>query len=449
MNTTKNKFDYTNLFLVTSGVIFFGMISRSIAKAPAALVEYLLLFLLLFFAIIHIAQSLRQQNDRSIIVYSFLIYLLLHSLASIIFRPFIVDTTLYNAFFFALSEFRVSTLGYFLPLLFLPIAFEQNDKVKKFLIVLLKISIIYTFLEQALSIMGYRSIFETFYKSAGVVSDNLIGRKSFGMYRVWGFTGSPQLLGIFHIYALVIMYINKDRLWTVLSILGVIASTSKTAYIVLVFLGILYLLYNKHYLIIIFSALVFFGTMFQINEFYNYLRHEEIQDYYAFQSFVQSIKGYFVLQNNVIVYDSIQLIRDGKTITRDFSFFVEDGPFISFYNYFSNNPIEIIFGKGITYSFMQKDMLPTEFIPYMATGSDFYILIFLEQYGLVGFIFLLLLFLFYPLYAFFKDGNYHAFILIAFFFATLHYPPNVPKMMMLILAYSIYNLYLVKREETK
>ena len=449
MNTTKNKFDYTNLFLVTSGVIFFGMISRSIAKAPAALVEYLLLFLLLFFAIIHIAQSLRQQNDRSIIVYSFLIYLLLHSLASIIFRPFIVDTTLYNAFFFALSEFRVSTLGYFLPLLFLPIAFEQNDKVKKFLIVLLKISIIYTFLEQALSIMGYRSIFETFYKSAGVVSDNLIGRKSFGMYRVWGFTGSPQLLGIFHIYALVIMYINKDRLWTVLSILGVIASTSKTAYIVLVFLGILYLLYNKHYLIIIFSALVFLGTVFQINEFYNYLRHEEIQDYYAFQSFVQSIKGYFVLQNNVIVYDSIQLIRDGKTITRDFSFFVEDGPFISFYNYFSNNPIEIIFGKGITYSFMQKDMLPTEFIPYMATGSDFYILIFLEQYGLVGFIFLLLLFLFYPLYAFFKDGNYHAFILIAFFFATLHYPPNVPKMMMLILAYSIYNLYLVKREETK
>ena len=449
MNTTKYKFDYTNLFLVTSGVIFFGMISRSIAKAPAALVEYLLIFLLLFFAIIHIAQSLREQNDRSIIVYSFLIYLLLHSLASIIFRPFIVDTTLYNVFFFALSEFRVSTLGYFLPLLFLPMAFEQNDKVRKFLIVLLKISILYTFLEQALSIMGYRSIFETFYKSAGIVSDNLIGRKSFGMYRVWGFTGSPQLLGIFHIYALVIMYINKDRLWTVLSILGVIASTSKTAYIVLVFLGILYLLYNKHYLIIIFSTLLFFGTVFQINEFYNYLRHEEIHDYYAFQSFVQSIKGYFVLQNNVIVYDSIELIRDGKTITRDFSFFVEDGPFISFYNYFSNNPIEIIFGKGITYSFMQKDMLPTEFIPYMATGSDFYILIFLEQYGLVGFIFLLILFFFYPLYAFFKDGNYHAFVLIAFFFATLHYPPNVPKMMMLIVAYSIYNLYLVKKEGIK
>lgn len=449
MNTTKYKLDYTNLFLATSGVIFFGMISRSIAKAPAALVEYMLIFLLLFFAIIHIAQSLREQNDRSIIVYSFLIYLLLHSLASIIFRPFIVDTTLYNVFFFTLSEFRVSTIGYFLPLLFLPIAFDQNDKVRNFLILLLKISIIYTFLEQALSLMGYRSIFETFYKSAGVVADHYIGRKSFGMYRVWGFTGSPQLLGVFHIYALVIMYINKDRLWTALSILGVIASTSKTAYIILVFLVILYLLYNKHYLIIFFSTIVFLGAVFQINEFYNYLKREEIQDYYAFQSFVQSIKGYFMLQNNVLVYDSIDIIRGGKAITREFYFLVEDGPFISFYNYFSNNPLEIIFGKGITYSFMEKDMLPTEFIPYMATGSDFYILIFLEQYGLVGFIFLLILFLFYPLYAFFKDGNYHAFVLIAFLFATLHYPPNVPKMMMLIVAYSIYNLYLVKREEIK
>ncbi len=447
MNITKYKFDYTNLFLVTSGIIFFGMISRSIAKAPAALAEYLLIFLLLFFAIIYIAQSLRDQNDRSFIVYSFLIYLIFHSFASIIFRPFMTDATLYEVFFFTLSEFRVSTLGYFLPLLFLPLAIDQSERVKKFLIILLKISIIYTFIEQFLSIIGYRSLFETFYESAGVVSDNLIGRKSFGMYRVWGFVGSPQLLGVFHIYALVIMYINREKLWVILSIMGVIASTSKTAYLILVFLGLLYLLQNKNYLTIIFSSLIFFTTIFQVNEFYNYLRHEEIQDYYAFQSIVQSIKGYFVLTNNIIVYDSVELIRDGKTITRDFSFFVEDGPFVNFYNYFINNPIEIIFGKGITYSFMEKSMLPTEFMPYMATGSDFYILIFLEQYGLVGFVFLSLVFFLYPIYALFKYRNYHSFVLIAFFFATLHYPPNVPKMMMLVVAYSIYHLYLVKRHQ--
>lgn len=447
MNITKYKFDYTNLFLVTSGIIFFGMISRSIAKVPAALTEYLLIFLLLFFAIIYIAQSLREQNDRSFIVYSFLIYLMFHSLASIIFRPFMTDATLYEVFFFTLSEFRVSTLGYFLPLLFLPLAIDQNERVKRFLIVLLKISIIYTFIEQFLSIMGYRSLFETFYESAGVVSDNLRGRKSFGMYRVWGFTGSPQLLGVFHIYALVIMYINREKLWVILSIIGVFASTSKTAYMILVLLGLLYLIQNKNYLTIMFTALIFFATIFQVNEFYNYLRHEEIQDYYAFQSFVQSIKGYFVLTNNIIVYDSVELIRDGKTITRDFSFFVEDGPFVNFYNYFTNNPMEIIFGKGITYSFMNKSMLPVEFLPYMATGSDFYILIFLEQYGLVGFIFLLLVFLIYPIYALFKFGNFHSFVLITFFFATLHYPPNVPKMMMLVVAYSIYNLYLVKKNQ--
>ena len=286
MNITKYKFDYTNLFLVTSGIIFFGMISRSIAKVPAALTEYLLIFLLLFFAIIYIAQSLREQNDRSFIVYSFLIYLMFHSLASIIFRPFMTDTTLYEVFFFTLSEFRVSTLGYFLPLLFLPLAIDQNERVKRFLIVLLKISIIYTFIEQFLSIMGYRSLFETFYESAGVVSDNLRGRKSFGMYRVWGFTGSPQLLGVFHIYALVIMYINREKLWVILSIIGVFASTSKTAYMILVLLGLLYLIQNKNYLTIIFTALIFFATIFQVNEFYDYLRHEEIQDYYAFQSIV-------------------------------------------------------------------------------------------------------------------------------------------------------------------
>jgi hypothetical protein len=444
MSIVKYKLQYTNLLLLTSGIIFFGMISRSIAKAPAALAEYLLIFSLLFFAIIYTAQSLREQNDRSLIVYIFLIYLMFHSLGSMIYRPFIIDATLYEVFFFTLSEFRVSTLGYFLPLVFLPLALKQNEKVKKFLIVLLKISIVYTFVEQILSLMGLRTLFEEFYDSAGVVSDNLVGRKSFGMYRVWGFTGSPQLLGVFHLYALIIMYINKDKLWVIFSIIAVIASTSKTAYLILVILGILYLLKNKNYLILIFATLIFFGTAFQINEFYNYLRHEQLEDYRAFQSIIQSIKGYFILSNNVIINDTHELIRNGKVITRDFSFFVEAGPWVTFSEYFYNNPIEIIFGKGIMYSFMPKNLLPLEFIPYMATGSDFYIIIFMEQYGLVGLMFLLLMFVFYPLYAFFKNDNYHSLVLIIFFLATLHYPPNVPKMMMLIVGYSIYNLYFIK-----
>jgi hypothetical protein len=240
------------------------------------------------------------------------------------------------------------------------------------------------------------------------------------------------------------MYINKDKLWVIFSIIAVIASTSKTAYLILVILGILYLLKNKNYLILIFATLIFFGTAFQINEFYNYLRHEQLEDYRAFQSIIQSIKGYFILSSNVIINDTHELIRNGKVITRDFSFFVEAGPWVTFSEYFYNNPIEIIFGKGIMYSFMPKNLLPLEFIPYMATGSDFYIIIFMEQYGLVGLMFLLLMFVFYPLYAFFKNDNYHSLVLIIFFLATLHYPPNVPKMMMLIVGYSIYNLYFIK-----
>jgi len=445
MNTTRYQFNYTNFLALTSVVIFFGIISRSIAKTPAALTEYLMIFLLLFFSIIYIAQSLREQNDRAIIVYIFLIYLMFHSLGSMIYRPFTVDATVYEVFSFTLSEFRVSTLGYFLPLVFLPLALEQNEKVKKFLIVLLKISIIYTFIEQILSLMGLRTLFEAFYESAGIVSDNLVGRKSFGMYRVWGFTGSPQLLGVFHLYALIIMYMNKDKLWVILSIIAVIASTSKTAYLILIILGVLYLLKNKNYLTLIFATLIVFGTAFQVNEFYNYLRHEQIEDYRGFQAIIQSIRGYFILSTNVIFYDTQELIRNGKVVIRDFSFFVETGPWVLFIEYFHNNPIEIMFGRGITYSFMQKNLLPLEFIPYQGTaGSDFYILMFAEQYGLAGFIFFLLMFLLYPLYAFFKNDNYHSLVLVTYFVATLHYPPNVPKMMMLIVGYSIYNLYFIK-----
>ena len=103
-----------------------------------------------------------------------------------------------------------------------------------------------------------------------------------------------------------------------------------------------------------------------------------------------------------------------------------------------------MFGKGVMYSFMHKQLLPLEFIPYKADGSDFYILMFVEQYGLVGFMLFSLMFLFYPLYAFFKNDNYHSLVLVIYFLATLHYPPNVPKMMMLIVGYSIYNLYFIK-----
>tara|TARA_B100000953_G_scaffold129421_1_gene106625 strand:- start:1113 stop:2474 length:1362 start_codon:yes stop_codon:yes gene_type:complete len=441
MNTTKYQFNYSNFLALTSTVIFFGIISRSIAKAPAAFIEYIMIFILLFFAILYILQSMREQNDRAMIVYIFLLYLTLHILVSVLFRPLEIDATLYEIFFFNLSEFRVSTLGYFLPLLFLPLATNESKQIKHVLIILLKISILYTLFEQILSILGYRTLFETFYSEAGLVGDHQIDHKSFGMYRVWGFTGSPQLLGIFHIYALVIMYINKDRFWSIMSFFGIIASTSKSAYMILVFLAILYLIYNKHYLTIIFLLLIFLGTIFQVNEFYNYLKYEEIQDYNAFQRIVESVKGYFILIDNTIVMDTEYIIRNGKTIARDMNLYVADGPFSSFYNYFMNNPIEIIFGKGITYSFLEKDLLPQPFIPYMATGSDFYILMFLEQYGFVGFISLTLMFFIYPMYVLFKEGNYHSFNLIVFYLATLHYPPNVPKMMMLIVAYSIYVIY--------
>ena len=103
MNTTKYQFNYSNFLALTSTVIFFGIISRSIAKAPAAFIEYIMIFILLFFAILYILQSMREQNDRAMIVYIFLLYLTLHILVSVLFRPLEIDATLYEIFFFSLG----------------------------------------------------------------------------------------------------------------------------------------------------------------------------------------------------------------------------------------------------------------------------------------------------------------------------------------------------------
>ena len=101
-------------------------------------------------------------------------------------------------FLFNILEFRLSTLSYFLPLVFIPLTKLNIDKFEKFLLFVLKISIAYTIFEQFLSMMGLRSFFEYFYYGSGIVTNNQIGVKSFGIYRIWGLVGSPQLLGVFH-----------------------------------------------------------------------------------------------------------------------------------------------------------------------------------------------------------------------------------------------------------
>ena len=64
------------------------------------------------------------------------------------------------------------------------------------------------------------------------------------------------------------------------------------------------------------------------------------QEYPIFSKFVGSIYGYFLLLTNV---------EEEAVGTR----FISGGPFYILMTYFSNNPFQILAGKGITYSIFQ------------------------------------------------------------------------------------------------
>ena len=110
--------------------------------------------------------------------------------------------------------------------------------------------------------------------------------------------------------------------------------------------------------------------------------------------------------------------------------------------YFTNEPLQLFFGKGITYSFMPKSLIPSYFEEFIALGSDYYILMFVEQYGLLGFILFTIIFFVYPIYDIFYKKGIFGYILIAFYLSTIHYPPQVSKLMMILVAYAIWQIYL-------
>ena len=124
------------------------------------------------------------------------------------------------------------------------------------------------------------------------------------------------------------------------------------------------------------------------------------------------------------------------------------------YNYFSANPLEVFFGKGITYSFLHADQLSetafgnrdikSEEQFYMGLSSDFYILTYFEQYGIFGTLFLSVMYFIYPVILLFKKHSYILYIPIVFYLATFHYPPQISKIIMLFLALSIWLIYFQK-----
>ena len=77
--------------------------------------------------------------------------------------------------------------------------------------------------------------------------------------------------------------------------------------------------------------------------------------------------------------------------------FIPGGPLYTLVGYYNNNILEIIFGRGLTYSFMQDDLISSsELGAFLYLTSDFYILTFFDQYGVIGVILLIYLFAFKP-----------------------------------------------------
>ena len=118
MITIKNyNFDYFRYLFITSGIILFGILLKVFDKRPYVLIETALLTFGLLFALIYLSDNKKELIGTSKIFLLFLIYLFIFNLSMVFLRPFEVDVTFFDALFFSIQEFRLSTLGYFLPLL--------------------------------------------------------------------------------------------------------------------------------------------------------------------------------------------------------------------------------------------------------------------------------------------------------------------------------------------
>lgn len=439
MTTINYYINQTNLLKLTISFLLIGIIGRSIAKTPTAAIELLLLTFLLISAIIYIAENYSISKRRTLFFSLFLSYLILHVLTVLIWRPFELNVPFFDAFYFIFSEFRISVMVYLLPLAFIPIEYSDIEKFERFLILILKIAIAYTILEQILSLGGLRESFAEFYSNAGIVTVGAgapeITVKRFGLYRVWGLVGSPQLLGVFHIISLLFMLQKKETFWATASFIAIIFSTSKTAYLLLIIVGFLFLLQKRHFLSLIFFVIFTLFVSFGLWEFYLYLDDmNKIHLYPELYQFVGSIEGYF------------QLISYRKD--PDDLFFVSGGALNSLTTYFQQNPLDLILGRGVTYSFMNIDALAqTPFISYDYLTSEFYFLSFFEQYGIIGILLLLIVFIYYPLKEILiSKNNYYPYIPLIVLLSMLHYSPIVSKLMMIFTSYALWSIYFKKKE---
>jgi len=414
------------------------MLTRSIARGPAAMLEYALIFLLLFISLIYLSENMEVKKKNTLYFLAFLLYFLVHAVVTIFLRSYELQMPLLDMLYYNFTEFRLSTIGYFLPLVFIPIQNINLEKFEKFLVTLLKISIIYSIFEQVLSLLGFRNLFEFLYQNTGAMKleddlRNEIGNRSLGMYRILGFIGSPQLLGVFHLIGFVYMLQQRDKFWSYLAILAVFLSTSKTAIVSAIIIMFIYFIHKRKYLLFFASTFITLSiVIFSFQFYFHIVEYPSGQyDYPLFTHFMGSLYGYLLLLVNTAEFGSP-------------TGFIEGGPLQKFIAYFAHNPLEVFFGKGPTYAIGFQAVINTKIEKYYYLGADFYFLSFIEQYGIIGFALLVYIFLYYPLkkIIFSSSSMYFYYIPIVLFLAMFHYPPVISKLIMIFAAYPIWKIYL-------
>ena len=437
---TTYNINYYNILKLTLFFLFIGFFIKSVSKPPAVLIELILILSLLAISLIYLFERFQINSLNTIVLYIFFLYLIGHFLVATFMRPDELNIPFYKILQYNLLEFRLSSLGYFLPLIFIPLSKVNTEKFEKYLILLIKFSVIYALFEQFVSLIGFRYIFELAYSNTNVVTGNLVGVKSLGLYRIWGLVGAPQLLGVLHVITLFYFVEKGMKEWSFASILAVIASTSKTAYVILILLGFLYLLYKRRYFIfILLSGLGIFAVFASFATYFYLIQHGIYTDEFPkFIHFIGSIHGYYLL------LDQVRYIKENEAGTgiQDFFFFL--GILTVLTTYYHNNPLEIYLGKGMSYSIFNytTGSSTDPLFTYKYLTSEYYILTYFNQYGILGLALLLYLFLLHPLYKILKGCEVYHFIPIAFFIATLHYPPQIPKLIMVLVGYAMWKIYI-------
>ncbi len=165
----------------------------------------------------------------------------------------------------------------------------------------------------------------------------------------------------------------------------------------------------------------------------------EYADAHPFDLFVHQIYGYFKLIANVI--DPINY------------YVLEAGPLKLVTNYYNENPDMLLFGKGMMYRFETRHYDLVQIFNYKVLideytqeSSDFYILNFFEQFGIVGILLLIIIFFVLPYLKMNEYNIHHVLILNAFIISTLHYSPAQSPIFMIFVGYSIYALFFIPKE---